>query len=204
MPQDTTSHWDDVYRTKSPQSVSWYQASADASLKAIDRLRRPAGSLIDIGGGTSVLVDQLIAKGWTDLSVLDLSQEALDLSRRRLGAQGSTVEWIVADIAKWRPSRRYHVWHDRAVFHFLTESGDRNAYRTALEAALAPSGNAIIATFALDGPERCSGLPVVRYDAAALAHELGSSLKLIDSWNERHQTPAGSLQAFTWALFEKA
>ena len=204
MSQDTTSQWDNVYRTKSPQEVSWFQASADASLKAIDRISRSPKALIDIGGGASVLVDQLIAKGWTDLSVLDLSHEALDLSRRRLGAQGSTVEWIVADIATWRPSRRYQIWHDRAVFHFLTESADRTAYRTALEAALPPSGNAIIATFALDGPERCSGLPVVRYDAAALAKELGPSFVLIDSWDELHQTPAGSSQAFTWTLFHKA
>lgn len=151
-----------------------------------------------------MLVDQLIANGWTDLSVLDISQEALDLSRRRLGPRGATVEWIVADIAAWRPFRRYQIWHDRAVFHFLTESADRNAYRSALEAALPPGGNAIIATFALDGPERCSGLPVVRYDAGALADELGPNFALVDSWNERHQTPGGSSQPFSWALFEKS
>lgn len=172
-------------------------------MEAIDRLGCPAKSLIDIGGGASVLVDQLIAKGWSDLSVLDLSQEALDLSRRRLGPQGATVEWLVADIATWHPSRRYQIWHDRAVFHFLTESADRTAYLTALTEALAPGGKAIIATFALDGPEKCSGLPVVRYDAAALVDELGPNFALIDSWNERHQTPGGSSQPFSWTLFEK-
>ena len=198
-----TSHWDDVYRAKSAQELSWFQASADTSLAAIDLLGHAPRSLIDIGGGASVLVDQLLAKGWTDLSVLDLSKEALDVSQRRLGAQASRVEWIAADIAAWRPSRHYQIWHDRAVFHFLTDSTDRAAYRTALAAALAPGGSAIIATFALDGPERCSGLPVVRYDAPALAKELGPSFLLIDSWNERHETPAGASQSFTWTLFEK-
>lgn len=203
MTLPSTLHWDGVYRTKSPQELSWFQESADLSVAAIGSLAHAPGSLIDIGGGTSVLVDELIAKGWTDLAVLDLSQEALNLSRRRLGAQDSTVEWIVADITSWRPSRQYQIWHDRAVFHFLTESADRNAYLNALKASLPSGGNAIIATFALDGPEQCSGLPVVRYDAAALANELGPSLALTDSWKERHETPAGSSQSFTWALFEK-
>lgn len=150
-----------------------------------------------------MLVDQLIANGWTDLSVLDISQEALDVARQRLGSHGTMVKWIVADIATWRPLRRYDIWHDRAVFHFLTEADDRNAYRSALEAAVAPGGHAIIATFALDGPERCSGLPVVRYAPGALANELGPNFALIDSWNERHQTPLGSAQPFSWVLFER-
>lgn len=197
-----TSHWDDVYRTRSARELSWFQASAETSLAAIELLGQSPRSLIDVGGGTSVLVDQLLAKGWTDLSVLDLSQEALDASRRRLGAQASSVKWIAADIAAWRPSRQYQIWHDRAVFHFLTDPADRTAYLAALAAALEPGGNAIIATFALDGPERCSGLPVVRYDVAALVKELGPGFVLIDNWNERHQTPAGSSQSFTWALFK--
>ncbi len=147
------------------------------------------------------MVDGLLKRGWTDLTVLDLAPEALDFARQRLGERATCVNWIAADIARWRPTRTNGVWHDRAVFHFLTDPADRSAYREALIAALDPRSVAVLATFALDGPERCSALPVQRYSAETLARELGARFMLRDHWKERHITPAGAAQPFTWAAF---
>lgn len=198
------AHWDHVYQTKPADSVSWYQPKAESSIAALQRLAVPnTASLIDIGGGASTLVDSLIASGWRDLAVLDIAAPALALAQQRLGDAAGQVSWIVADITGWKPPRRYDVWHDRAVFHFLTEPGQRRHYRDALEAGLAANGLAIFATFALDGPQRCSGLPVQRYDAATLAQELGSAFAPILDWREVHTTPGGAAQAFTWAAFRR-
>ena len=171
-------HWDGVYTTRDEGGVSWFQPSPDASLALISRFGDPAtSSLIDIGGGMSRLVDALVGSGNRDLAVLDLSSVALDAARRRLGAGAAHVEWIVADVTQWRPQRAYDFWHDRAAFHFLTDEADRAAYVEALHEAVRPGGHAIIATFAPDGPERCSGLPVVRYDAETLAQAVGASVR---------------------------
>lgn len=205
MESEQQEHWDEVYRTKAPDKVSWYQPSPEASLQILDRFGIPASaSLIDVGGGASMLVDGLVERGWSDLTVLDIAAPALDTARARLGPVSQNVTWMIADITQWAPDRTFDVWHDRAVFHFLIEAEQREAYRRALEIAVAPGGLVIIATFAPDGPERCSGLPVRRYDAAALAAELGPAFALADSWREQHTTPAGGVQAFNWCVFRRA
>ena len=199
------AHWEAVYRTRQADEVSWYQPYPEPSLAALDRLDLPQdASLIDVGGGTSNLVDVLLQRGWSDLAVLDISRTALEIAKGRLGELAASVEWLVADVTTWKPTRTYDVWHDRAVFHFLTREGMRMAYRRTLEAAVAQSGHVIIATFAPDGPERCSGIPVRRYDERSLAKELGPSLRLQHHWREEHHGPAGQRQMFTWCLFERA
>lgn len=201
---DRQQHWDQVYLTRPATGVSWYQPEATPSLAALARFGVPnAASLIDIGGGASTLVDNLIDRGWSDLTILDIAGPALAIAGQRLGAAAQRVRWIEADITQWRPARTYDVWHDRAVFHFLTEAEARQRYRRALEAALAPNGLAIIATFAPDGPERCSGLPVRRYDAALLAQELGDAVELLGDWRQSHTTPGGAVQSFNWCAFRR-
>jgi 2-polyprenyl-3-methyl-5-hydroxy-6-metoxy-1,4-benzoquinol methylase len=202
--QGGREHWARVYTDKSPADVSWYQPEPAPSLRALDRLGcDPISSFIDIGGGASNLVDALLDRDWRDLTVLDIAASALEAAKRRLGEEAAKVHWEVADITDWQPSRRYDVWHDRAVFHFLTEPEQRQAYRRALSAGTAAGGLVIVATFALDGPERCSGLPVRRYDAGMLANELGPAQKLLESWREEHTTPRGAQQSFTWCAFRR-
>jgi trans-aconitate methyltransferase len=197
-------HWNEVYQTKASGAVSWFQAAPQSSLAALNQLEvASTGSLIDVGGGTSTLVDTLLNRGWSDLTVLDISQAAIDAARSRLGSDAERVRWEVVDIMDWKPSRSFDVWHDRAVFHFLMEEHQRQAYRRALEAALAPYGFLVIATFAPDGPQRCSGLPVRRYDEAALAKEFGPNFRLLCHWREAHRTPAGRMQNFIWCMFRK-
>lgn len=198
-------HWQEVYGTKAPDSVSWFQASPTPSLAALDRLGGgPGSSLIDIGGGASTLVDALLALGWRDLAVLDIAGSAIDAVKTRLGDKAGQVEWIQADVTQWRPDRAYGIWHDRAAFHFLTGEEQRAGYRRALDAGTATGSHVILATFAPDGPEMCSGLPVRRYDSRALAAELGSDFDLLDHWREAHLTPWGSSQSFQWAMFRRA
>lgn len=205
MEADRRDHWTRVYEDKAPSAVSWFQPEPEPSLRALDRCgATPDLAFVDVGGGASNLVDALLKRGWRDLTVLDIAPSALDAARDRLGPAAEQVTWQVADITAWQPSRQYDVWHDRAVFHFLTEPEQREAYRRALSSGLAPDGLVIIATFALDGPERCSGLPVQRYDAAMLSAELGDGFRLVESWREEHVTPWGSSQAFTWCAFRRA
>lgn len=197
-------HWARVYEEKASTEVSWFQAEPEPSLRTLDRfVEGPLSSLIDIGGGASNLVDALLDRGWTDITVLDIAASALEVSKTRLGSRAEQVQWEVADITQWRPRRKFGVWHDRAVFHFLTDPEQRAAYRRALSEGIAPGGLIIIATFALDGPERCSGLSVQRYDADSLAEELGPSFRLIESWREDHVTPWNSSQAFNWCAFRR-
>lgn len=196
-------HWDNVYATKPAATVSWFQAAPTPSLEALEGIGLlPDRSLIDVGGGASTLVDALLDRGWSDLTVLDISTAALEESRRRLGSRAQEVDWIVADISAWQPRRRYDVWHDRAVFHFLTDAADRAAYRQALLDALAPHGTVVVATFAPDGPEQCSGLAVQRYDANQLASEFGPGFVMLRHWTEGHVTPAGNRQSFTWIVLQ--
>jgi len=163
---------------------------------------KPPASVVDVGGGASSLVDVLVERGFR-VTVLDVADAALEVSRQRLGDAASAVNWQTADITQWQPDQRYDVWHDRAVFHFLTDPKDRARYLDALKAGLQPSGAAIFATFAEDGPERCSGLPVQRYSANELAAELGSGFTLVHHARETHHTPWGSDQSFTWAGFRR-
>lgn len=197
-------HWAKVYATKAATAVSWFQSQPAPSLLALDRFGAgPDSSLIDIGGGASGLVDALVERGWRDLAVLDIAAPALAASQARLGERAALVKWLIADITEWHPARSWQVWHDRAVFHFLTQPEQRAAYRRALGTGLAVGGLLVIATFAPDGPEHCSGLEVQRYDAVELGEELGEQFELLDHWREEHVTPTGAVQAFTWCAFRK-
>ena len=175
---DRAAHWADVYATKPVDTVSWYQSEPTGSLELLDALEVTAGArVVDVGGGASVLVDRLLARGFTDLTVLDIAEPALATGRARVGA-GAPVTWVAADVLTWVPIRHYDVWHDRAVLHFL--SGDEvNTYRATLERAVTPGGAVVLATFALDGPEYCSGLPVTRYDDDGLAAVLGEGFEVV-------------------------
>ncbi|MDF0498546.1 class I SAM-dependent methyltransferase [Bradyrhizobium yuanmingense] len=201
---DRSTHWDHVYATKGEAEVSWYQDSPATSLAMI----RAAGpdrdtAIIDVGSGASRLVDALLQDGYRDIAVLDLSANALEAAKKRIGQAASTVDWIVADATTWRPTRTYDVWHDRAAFHFLTDPRDRAAYVQRLRSAVKPGGHVIIATFAPDGPEKCSCLPVQRHDSASLAAELGPEFELIETRSETHHTPWDSTQAFQFSRFRR-
>jgi trans-aconitate methyltransferase len=198
------THWQNVYRTKSPQSVSWYQPHAATSLALIREAAHDLGAgILDVGGGASMLADDLLAAGYRDLSVLDISAAALDVIRVRLDDRAGSVRFIVADLLNWRPERTWNLWHDRAVFHFLTAPADQDAYLARLALATRPGAGVILATFAPDGPEKCSGLPVARYDADTLAARLGEDYRLKRSLREEHRTPGGAVQRFAWAVFER-
>lgn len=200
------SHWERIYTTKQPTEVSWYQEHSALSVKMI----REAGaqlsaSIIDVGGGASILVDDLLDAGYRDITVLDLSTAALAAAKTRLGARGANVTWLHADILKAElPRHAYDVWHDRAVFHFLTAQEDRHAYVRAVLHAVRPGGIVIVATFADDGPTQCSGLPVMRYDAAGLHAQFGEPFELLAHEREAHHTPSGSDQKFVYCLCRKA
>ena len=197
------AHWEQVYETRGERDVSWFQETPVQSLDLIRRAGVPrGGSIIDVGGGASRLVDELLKEGF-DVAVLDLSAAALEVARSRLGAAGEKARWIVADATKWAPDRQYDLWHDRAAFHFLTDPGDRAAYVARLATAVKTGGHAMIATFAPDGPEKCSGLPVVRHDAESLGGALGERFVLIETRRGDHPTPSGAHQAFQFSLFRK-
>ena len=198
------AHWEDVYTTKDEKAVSWFQEKSDISLDLIRATGVNAtASIIDIGGGASRLVDALIDEGFEAITVLDLSEKALTTSKARLGARGAHVQWVVADITTWEPPQSYDVWHDRAALHFLTDPKDRAAYAERVSRAVRPGGHVIIGTFALDGPERCSGLPVIRHDAASLGKILGPLFELVESKQHDHHTPAGAIQRFQFSRFRR-
>jgi SAM-dependent methyltransferase len=202
---DRQAHWENVYATKREDEVSWFQENPVLSLDLIDAAGATRESrIIDIGGGESRLVDVLLQRGFRLLTVLDLSETALAAARARIGDEARNVEWIVADVTKWTPSRQYDIWHDRAAFHFLTDPDDRAAYISRLKSALRPGGQAIIGTFALDGPEKCSGLPVQRYDGTSLQTTLGSEFTILEQRRETHTTPWGSTQSFQFTRFQRA
>lgn len=198
-------HWEHVYTTKATDAVSWFQEHARNSLKLIQQTGVPlSAAIIDIGGGASTLVDDLLANGYCNLSVLDLSAAALSAAQSRLGPKASGVNWVVADITKAElPAQSYDVWHDRAVFHFLTTAEDRQAYVQAVLQAVKPGGHVIVATFAEDGPLQCSGLPVMRYNPDELHAEFGEPFTLVHHEKESHQTPFGTAQQFTYCYCRK-
>jgi SAM-dependent methyltransferase len=203
-PERRREHWQGIYGKHAVDEVSWYQERPASSLALVRGAAAPPGAaVIDVGGGASRLVDGLLEAGYRHVAVLDVSETALGRARARLGERAARVEWIAADVTRWRPSRRYDVWHDRALFHFLVDPADRAAYREALAAAVPAGGHVIIGTFALDGPERCSDLPVVRYDAASLQAELGAGYGLVETLAESHHTPAGKVQRFQFSRFER-
>jgi 2-polyprenyl-3-methyl-5-hydroxy-6-metoxy-1,4-benzoquinol methylase len=198
------AHWENVYQTKRESEVSWFQESPSISLDLIAATGvRPDASIIDIGGGASRLPDALLEAGFSSITVLDLSEKAMLVSQARLGQRGATVKWIAADVTIWQPPEMYDVWHDRAAFHFLTDPKDQAAYAARVLSAVRPGGHVIIGTFAPDGPERCSGLPVVRHDAASLGTILGSSFALVETRGHAHRTPLGATQLFQFSWFRR-
>jgi 2-polyprenyl-3-methyl-5-hydroxy-6-metoxy-1,4-benzoquinol methylase len=202
MPR-TREHWDQVYGTKLETEVSWYQSRPERSLDLIKLAAPLKASILDVGGGASLLADELLSLGYSDVTVLDVSQAALDRSKSRLGRLADSVSWIAADITQWTPPRTWDVWHDRAVFHFLTETKDQDLYIATLKAGTKPGSVAVISTFALDGPERCSGLPVQRYNPVGLAARIGSEFDLVSEASESHKTPWGSTQNFAYAVLRR-
>lgn len=196
-------HWDDVYGTKNSDCVSWYQGDPRISLDLIARHGRGGHPVVDIGAGASIVVDHLLVTGWSDVTVLDVSNEGLAQTRARLGSKADEVTFVVADLLAWSPDRHYGIWHDRAVFHFLTDPDDQLAYyRTALT-AVEPGGVLVLGTFAENGPEQCSGLPTARYDARNLANKFHEGFVLVESLREVHRTPWGSEQPFTWVVLRR-
>jgi SAM-dependent methyltransferase len=194
-------HWERAYTSKSDAELSWTQTEPAMSLALIAEVC-PAGRVIDVGGGTSLLAERLVDRGYT-VTVLDISQAAIDRARQRLGDRASEVGWLVADVTAGPDLGTFDVWHDRAVFHFLTASEDRAAYAALLARTVPVGGHAVIATFALDGPEKCSGLEVRRYDGSALATELGMRFRLLKSVPEPHRTPWSAPQSFQYSLFQR-
>ena len=201
---DRKQHWEQVYTNKSALEVSWYQAEPRLSLELIQRsgIGKNA-ALIDVGGGASLLVDRLQADGYRQLAVLDISGAALAVARQRLGAHAAAIEWYESDVTQFIAPHPFSLWHDRAVFHFLTAAEDRQRYVEVLKRTLVSGGHVIIAAFALGGPTRCSGLEIVQYDAAKLKAELGANFHLEEEQTETHLTPAGKEQKFGFFRLRK-
>ena len=201
---DRRKHWNDTYTAKADDQVSWFQVKPERSLALIaEAAPDRSAPIIDIGGGASRLADTLLALGYSDITVLDIAEAGLARSKARLGAQANKLSWIVADVTEWRPQRRWQVWHDRAVFHFLTEREAQDAYIAALKRGTTTGSSVIVATFALAGPERCSGLPVQRYSPATLAKRLGGEFALYAEDEESHATPFTTTQQFQYAAFRR-
>jgi SAM-dependent methyltransferase len=203
---DTTreTHWNEVYETKRPDEVSWYQATPRRSLGFIDKHASKGDRIIDVGGGASTLVDHLLDLGHERVAVLDVSAVALAVCRGRLADRAARVEWLVADVTSGPDLGQVELWHDRAVLHFLTDAADQRAYAELASRTLRPGGHLVLATFAPDGPEKCSGLPVQRHDAESLGQLLGPSFVLVEEGREIHVTPTGREQRFFWSVFRRA
>ena len=202
MALNVKNHWDKIYTAKAPDAVSWYRPHLEKSIHLIERAAPSrSASIIDVGGGESTLVDDLLTRGYQNITILDFSQTAIDVTRSRLGPASGTVRWLAADIAEAQlVSKTYDVWHDRAVFHFLTAPEERIAYVRQVAKAVKPGGHVLISTFGPEGPTKCSGLDVVRYNAESLHAEFGLRFRLLDSIKELHRTPFGTTQQFLYCL----
>jgi 2-polyprenyl-3-methyl-5-hydroxy-6-metoxy-1,4-benzoquinol methylase len=203
METDTQVHWESVYGTKAPTEVSWFRPHLETSLSLIERVAGDrSASIIDAGGGASTLVDDLIGKGYRNVTVLDISPTAIEHAKKRLDSASLQVAWIVADITEaGLPAHSYDVWHDRAVFHFLTEPAQRLAYVRQVSSAVKPGGHVIVGAFGPEGPSKCSGLDVIRYDAGSLHAEFGARFRLMESSQELHHTPFGTTQQFLYCCY---
>ena len=197
---DDKQHWDDIYGKKAPDQVSWYRPHLERSLRFIEEARMPRGAaIIDVGGGTSTLVDDLLERGYSDLTVLDISSKAITNAKERLGLGGTSVAWIEADITSVNlPEHHFDFWHDRAVFHFLLDPVARRRYVATARHAVKPGGHIVLATFGPAGPERCSGLEVMRYRPEEIHAEFGPTFKKVGSSSEIHRTPWGNEQEFVY------
>jgi 2-polyprenyl-3-methyl-5-hydroxy-6-metoxy-1,4-benzoquinol methylase len=199
---DAKTHWEKVYKTKAPDAVSWYCPHLETSLALIERAgARPSSAIIDVGGGESTLADDLLSRGFEDITVLDISATAIEVCRKRMGAAADRIHWIVADVTRTELNPlAYDIWHDRAVFHFLTEQEQRAAYVRNVARSVKPGGHVIISTFGPEGPMKCSGLDVMRYDADSLHGQFGVQFRLVESSQELHQTPSGTTQQFLYCF----
>jgi len=196
------AHWESLYAQRKPAEVSWYQSHPQHSLSLIgDTGIGTTASIIDVGGGASTLIDHLLAVGYRNLTVLDIARSAIERAQERLGDRSQQVTWVEQDVTDYAPGQTFDIWHDRAVFHYLTLDRDRECYLEALYRALKPGGQAIIATFSDSGPSQCSGLDVVRYSPEALSRVLGPQLRLVETFTEEHHTPNGGLQEFVYCRF---
>lgn len=202
---DKKAHWENVYTTKGRHEVSWFREHLETSLKMIANTGvGTEAAIIDVGGGNSTLVDDLLERGFIDVSVLDISGKAISDSKARLGKAASKVNWIESDILSAElPERRFDVWHDRAVFHFLTDQADRGKYVELVMRSVKPGGHIIVASFSLEGPQKCSGLDVMRYSPDTMHDEFGDSFELINSVGETHDTPFGTTQQFVYCYCRK-
>ncbi|MBD3609829.1 MAG: class I SAM-dependent methyltransferase [Gammaproteobacteria bacterium] len=195
-------HWEQIYTERKPSQVSWYQSGPYLSLSLIELSHlKPTDSIIDVGGGASTLIDSLLLGGYTNISVLDISSQSLEHAKKRLGDQARQVKWLVSDITEFTPEESYLLWHDRAVFHFLTDAEDRKKYINTMRQSVPAGGHIIIAAFSIGGPEKCSGLEIVQYDADKLKNEFGNKFKLLKTINETHITPNNAEQNFTYYHF---
>jgi 2-polyprenyl-3-methyl-5-hydroxy-6-metoxy-1,4-benzoquinol methylase len=199
---DTKAHWEDVYRRNAPEAVSWYRTHLETSVELIERVAGGRSArIIDVGGGESTLVDDLVARGFERVTVLDISETAIETSKMRLGQNTDRVHWIAADVTEMQFERgAYDVWHDRAVFHFLTTPEKRAAYVRQVARAVKPGGFVLVSTFGPEGPTKCSGLDVMRYDAEQLHGEFGAQFRAVESREEIHRTPSGAVQQYLYCL----
>jgi SAM-dependent methyltransferase len=197
---NSQGHWEKIYAEKAPDAVSWYRPHLEKSLSLIEQFAQgTAAAIIDVGGGESTLVDDLLARGYENITVLDISHAAIDASRKRLGSASKGISWLVADITRIElDASAYDLWHDRAVFHFLTAESDRVAYVRQVAGAVRRGGHVIVSTFGPEGPTKCSGLDVIRYNADSLHREFGAQFQLLESSKELHQTPFGTIQQFLY------
>jgi SAM-dependent methyltransferase len=195
---DARSHWEQVYATKDPEQVSWFRPHLERSLELIERAAPDRGaSILDVGAGQSTLLDDLLALGYGNITVLEISPTAIEALKERVGQAGRAVQWVCGDVTETMPPEAsFDLWHDRAVFHFLTEAGQRRAYVERVKRALKPGGSLIVSTFGPSGPERCSGLAAMRYDASSLGSEFGDRFRLVESSLDLHETPSGAVQQF--------
>jgi 2-polyprenyl-3-methyl-5-hydroxy-6-metoxy-1,4-benzoquinol methylase len=201
MSKQSANHWNSVYSTRAPDAVSWYLPHLETSLQLIKRIAPYDPAIIDVGGGESTLADDLLAMGYRDITILDISAEAIEVCKRRMGVYALYINWLVDDITKAElPGNHFDIWHDRAVFHFLTDEEDRRAFVERVTYSVKPGGHVIVATFGPEGPSKCSGLDVVRYDADGLHAEFGKHFRLLKSRTEAHKTPWGADQQFLYCL----
>ena len=201
---DRQEHWEKVYAQRTPPEVSWYQAHPSISYELIVLTGiGPSRKIIDVGGGASVLVDKLLDNGYKDVTVLDISSKAIDYAKERLGQRAEQVTWVISDITEFEPPRPYDLWHDRAVFHFLTDPNDRQNDVEAMKKALKPGGHAVISAFSLQGPPKCSGLHVERYNAEKMRRALGEGFEVVKSIAETHTTPSKIRQEFIYCYFKR-
>ena len=196
-------HWENIYASKMPDGLSWYQAEPVASLELIEQVARKKSAIVDVGAGASLLIDRLIDRGFTDMTVVDISKEALGAVQNRLAHRTAEVRFVTANVLEWNPDRHFDVWHDRAVFHFLTVKDERDRYVALARSSIRAGGHLILATFAQDGPTQCSGLNVCRYNADQLASQFSDGFKLIHTKQEEHITPSEAIQKFTWVVLER-